>query len=86
MVYPSFKEQNLPPFPKTILRTKISPVTGKWFHRTEKRHRKDTEKKRQAIFSATKPSDESPRREGLVFVTGFRLSQQKSARGLRRYL
>ena len=29
MVYPLFKEQNLPSFPKTILRTKVSPVIGK---------------------------------------------------------
>ena len=57
--------------------------------KTQKRHRKDTQKKKTSNFFSDEAKfglQTSPRREDLVFFTGFRRHQQKSARGLRRYL
>ena len=70
-------------------------AAGQDKEKTQKRQRKDTEKtqKRHKKKTSNFFSDEakfglqtSSRREDQVFFTGFRPHQQKSARGLRRYL
>ena len=77
-------QRTKPSFPKTILRTKVSPVTGKKFHITQNRHRKDTEKTQKRHRKDTEKTpkrhrkDTEKKRQAVFSATKPRL-------GYRRY-